>query len=186
MIRFRRQRGEPLVLRLTTPFALADIEIASSLRNDLGGAWHLAATVLDVDAGLFELDAGVDARVLPAGRLWFDIRFRRFGENVHTLTFRLDLLDDIAAENTALTDRAQYNARAQSDGRVYLTREGDMLDAICQTELGADALAPQLLDAHPRLAELGPVYPAGLALFLPTRDRLVAPRTRRITLWGRA
>lgn len=186
MIRFRRQRGEPLVLRLTTPFALVDFEIASSLRDDLGGTWHLNASIIDADAGLFELNAGVDARVLPAGRLWFDIRFRRFGQTVHTLTFRLDLLDDIAAENSALADRAQYSARAQSDGRVYLTREGDILDAICHTELGADAFAPQLLDAHPRLAELGPIYPAGLALFLPARDRLVAPRAARITLWGRA
>ena len=48
------------------------------------------------------------------------------------------------------------------------------------------ALAPQVLDAHPRLAELGPIYPAGLALFLPSADRLAPPTTRRITLWGRA
>ncbi|WP_296639314.1 baseplate J/gp47 family protein [Roseinatronobacter sp.] len=43
-----------------------------------------------------------------------------------------------------------------------------------------------VLDAHPRLAELGPIYPAGLALFLPAPSRLAPETASRITLWGRA
>lgn len=186
MIGFRRQQGAPLTLRLAAPVSLDDVEIASSLRDDLGNAWMLAVQVEDAAAGVFVLDAGVDARVLPQGRLWFDIRFRRGGVQIHSLTFGLFLLDDIDAANDALAVRQRLAGRPAVDGQVYVTRAGEMLDLICWRELGSDALTPQVLDANPRLADLGPIYPDGVAIWLPTAQALVPPSAGRITLWGRA
>ncbi|MBR3371161.1 MAG: tail protein X [Rhodobacteraceae bacterium] len=104
---------------------------------------------------------------------------------VHSLTVLLVLLDDLAADSRALANRAALRARATLEGRVYLTVEGDVLDAVCARELGFDALAPRVLDAHPRLAALGPIYPEGVAILLPA-DITAAPAPARITLWGRA
>jgi phage tail protein X len=67
--------------------------------------------------------------------------------------------------------------------RVYLTAEGDMLDAICKRELGSEAQVPAVLAANPRLADIGPVYPAGLRITLPDPVAPAAPR--QIRLWGR-
>lgn len=186
MIRFRRQRGAPFRLRLAAPLPLDGVQIASSLRDAIGNAWALAVTITDPQAGVFDLDAGVDARVLPAGRLWFDIRFTRDDIQIHTMTFGLFLVDDLDAANLAIVARQRLAGRARVDGQVYLTREGEMLDLICHRELGADSYAPQVLDANPRLAELGPVYPAGVALFLPDAAALAPRASARITLWGRA
>lgn len=187
MIAFRKPRGAPLRLRLTSAMDLTGVEIASSLRSDLGAAWPLLVTVQNpASAGIFELDAGVNARALPEGRLWFDIRFTRADQTMTTMTFGLFLLDDLDSANAAMRARSAIATRAGVEGRVYLTAEGEMLDQICARELGSDALAPQVLDAHPRLAELGPIYPAGLALFLPAPDRLAPATAPRITLWGRA
>lgn len=187
MIAFRRARGAPLTLRLTFPSDLSGVQITASLRSDLGAHWPLAVTVEDpASAGVFTLDAGVNARALPEGRLWFDIRFTRAGLIVTTMTFGLFLLDDLEGANAGFLARAGLGQRGAVEGRVYLTAEGEMLDQICARELGSDALAPQVLDAHPRLAELGPVYPAGLALFLPAPDRVRPATAPRVTLWGRA
>lgn len=68
--------------------------------------------------------------------------------------------------------------------RLYRTLQGDMLDAICRAELGAEAHVPVVLDLNPGLAGLGPVYPAGLLITLP--DRIAAPRVTQVRLWGRA
>ena len=70
--------------------------------------------------------------------------------------------------------------------RSYRTRQGDMLDAICKAELGSEVHAPAVLAANPRLADLGPIYPAGLLIQLP---EVAAPAARvvgTIRLWGRA
>lgn len=67
--------------------------------------------------------------------------------------------------------------------KTYRTRDGDMLDAICKAELGGEAHAAAVLDANPHLADLGPVYPAGLTIILP---ELAAPVAKGdIRLWGR-
>jgi phage tail protein X len=67
---------------------------------------------------------------------------------------------------------------------LYRTIDGDMLDAICARLLGSEAHVPAVLAANPGLAALGPVYPAGLLITLPT---VAAPvTTTRIRLWGRA
>lgn len=186
MIRFRRQQGAPLTLRLAAPLSLADVQIAASLRDDRGDAWSLAIAIEDAAGGVFTLDAGVDARILPAGRLWFDIRFRRNDIQIHTMTFGLFLVDDLDAANLALDARQSLTGRPAVDGQIYVTSEGDMLDLVCWRELGDDSVTPQVLNANPRLADLGPIYPAGVAIFLPARTTLAPPRAARITLWGRA
>ena len=67
--------------------------------------------------------------------------------------------------------------------RTYRTRDGDVLDAICKAELGDESQAAAALEANPRLADLGPVYPAGLVVRLPEAAPRAAPR--RVRLWGR-
>jgi phage tail protein X len=70
---------------------------------------------------------------------------------------------------------------AASDPR-YRTTEGDMLDAICLAELGSAEHVPAVLAANPGLADLGPVYPAGILITLPEVGAAVAPG--EIRLWG--
>jgi phage tail protein X len=184
MIALRRQRGAPLTLRLNVPFSLDGVAVASAIRDDLGNVWPFAVT-LDPATGSVDLDAGVDARVLPAGRVVFDVRFTRADIVLHSLTLWLVLLDDLAADGAALALRGAMASRALLEGRVYLTVQGDVLDAICARELGSDALAASLLDAHPRLAAVGPIYPEGVAILLPSLPQ-ATPVAARITLWGRA
>jgi phage tail protein X len=68
--------------------------------------------------------------------------------------------------------------------RRVITRDGDMLDAICKAELGAEAHAATVLDLNPRLADLGPVYAAGVAIVLP--DAAAPAAKPAIRLWGAA
>lgn len=65
----------------------------------------------------------------------------------------------------------------------YRTIDGDMLDAICKAELGSEAHVPAVLEANPHLADLGPIYPAGILITLPAVRTAVA--TGAIRLWGR-
>lgn len=68
--------------------------------------------------------------------------------------------------------------------KTYRTIDGDMLDAICKSELGSVAHTAAVLDANPGLADLGPVYPAAVLIRLPE----IAPARKRgtVRLWGRA
>jgi phage tail protein X len=67
--------------------------------------------------------------------------------------------------------------------RVYRTIDGDMLDLICQRELGSAQHVPAVLDANPGLAALGSVYAAGVSIALPDVAEPVA--TGQVRLWGR-
>lgn len=67
--------------------------------------------------------------------------------------------------------------------RVYITSDGDILDAICKRELGSEAHVTAVLAVNPRLADLGPVYPPGLAITLPEVAAATVPR--QVRLWGR-
>ncbi|WP_305817504.1 tail protein X [Photobacterium leiognathi] len=49
----------------------------------------------------------------------------------------------------------------------YLTRDGDVLDAICVREYQTTDALMAVLDANPGLAEKGLVYPAGISIILP-------------------
>ena len=66
---------------------------------------------------------------------------------------------------------------------TYVTKDGDMLDAICHAELGSESHVPAVLTANPHLADLGPVYGAGVFITLPV---VIAPVVSgQIRLWGR-
>ncbi len=65
---------------------------------------------------------------------------------------------------------------------LYRTIDGDMLDAICKTALGAESHITAVLEANPGLAALGPVYPAGVLITLPDVSAPVEPGV--IRLWG--
>ena len=66
---------------------------------------------------------------------------------------------------------------------IYRTIQGDMLDAICKAKLGSETHVPAVLDANPHLADLGPIYDAGVLITLPVVADPVA--TGHIRLWGR-
>lgn len=67
---------------------------------------------------------------------------------------------------------------------TYRTKQGDVLDAICRELLGDEAHVPAVLSANPGLADLGPIYPAGILIALPVVSAPVVSGT--IKLWGRA
>lgn len=52
----------------------------------------------------------------------------------------------------------------------WRTTDGDMLDDICQRHYGCAGLNQSLaavLEANPGLADIGPIYPAGVEIVLP-------------------
>ena len=65
----------------------------------------------------------------------------------------------------------------------YRTNQGDVLDAICRDLLGDESHAPAVLAANPGLADLGPVYAAGVIVNIPVVSAPVTSGT--IKLWGR-
>lgn len=66
---------------------------------------------------------------------------------------------------------------------TYVTIDGEVLDAICKRELGSEAHVPAVLEANPHLADLGPVYDAGVRINLPVVTEPVSKGA--IRLWGR-
>ena len=67
--------------------------------------------------------------------------------------------------------------------KAVITRQGDVLDAVCKRHLGSEAHVPAVLAINPGLAGQGSVYEAGIMIRLPD----VAPPRRGgdIRLWGR-
>lgn len=68
--------------------------------------------------------------------------------------------------------------------RIYRTKDGDMVDAICHAHYSG-AVDPQtslVLDANPGLAALGPVLPKGLLITLP--DLPETQSSDPIRLWS--
>lgn len=67
---------------------------------------------------------------------------------------------------------------------VYRTRDGDMLDVICLAFYGhADGYLESVLAANPGLANIGPVYTAGLLINLPNLPNQPASQGS-IRLWS--
>ncbi len=67
---------------------------------------------------------------------------------------------------------------------IYQTRDGDMLDAICAAHYGwsdSGAVTVLVLEANPGLADLGPIYGAGVLIMLPELDTPVEESS--IQLW---
>jgi phage tail protein X len=69
---------------------------------------------------------------------------------------------------------------------TYTTRNGDTLDYIAWKQYGAatTAITNALLAANFGLADLGPVFPAGVAVVLPVIDAgTKQATTQEVTLW---
>lgn len=65
---------------------------------------------------------------------------------------------------------------------TYITRQGDVLDAICRNYYGSSTKTlEQVLEANPGLAEKGPVYQAGITILLPALAKPAQQQT--IALW---
>ena len=66
---------------------------------------------------------------------------------------------------------------------VWITAEGDMLDAVCRLHYGSRTGAVEaVLDANPGLADRGPVLPAGVRIKLPELEE--APSSSgAVRLW---
>ncbi|KZN58801.1 tail protein X [Pseudoalteromonas luteoviolacea] len=67
-------------------------------------------------------------------------------------------------------------------GVTYVTRDGDCLDLICFRHYGrSSGLVERVLEANYGLAELGPIYPENIEIFLPD---LPKPKVRKeINIW---
>jgi len=63
---------------------------------------------------------------------------------------------------------------------TYRTKDGDRLDRICYRHYERVDVLEQVLDANPGLAELGPIYAAGVAIVLPRIDPPVARTVVRL------
>jgi phage tail protein X len=51
--------------------------------------------------------------------------------------------------------------------KTILTKDKDILDALCYKHYGREALVPQVLEANPHLAKLPVLLPAGVLVYLP-------------------
>ena len=54
---------------------------------------------------------------------------------------------------------------------AYFTADDDVLDEICWRRYGREDAVPAVLAANPRLADAGPVLPAGVLIVLPDLPR---------------
>ena len=64
------------------------------------------------------------------------------------------------------TIRARGILRAELPAGAYFTADGDVLDEICWLRYGREDAVPAVLAANPRLADAGPVLPAGVLIVL--------------------
>ena len=65
----------------------------------------------------------------------------------------------------------------------YRTKNGDRLDWICQKHYGRQSGAVEaVLEANPHLADLGPIYQAGVLIILPELGE-ETPTNNVIKLW---
>lgn len=69
--------------------------------------------------------------------------------------------------------------------RIYRTKQGDVLDAICHRELGSEQHVHAVLDANPGLASKLVVLEKGIEIVLPN---VIEPQTNKVIntvrLWG--
>lgn len=67
--------------------------------------------------------------------------------------------------------------------RTYMTRDGEMLDAIAAHVYGSEAAVHDIIDANPGIASMPERLPAGVKIVLPDLQTPVGnPKTVR--LWG--
>jgi phage tail protein X len=64
----------------------------------------------------------------------------------------------------------------------YVTKQGDMVDAVCHAEYGDTAAYTEaVLAANPGLAAHGPILPAGITINLPVFEE--EPTATVVKLW---
>lgn len=64
---------------------------------------------------------------------------------------------------------------------TYTTKDGDMLDRICYKYYGSESAVIDVMEANPGLAELGPIFDAGVVIILP--DRATPEADEGINIW---
>lgn len=67
--------------------------------------------------------------------------------------------------------------------RSYLTKDGDVLDAICHEFYGSEDVVTQVLDVNVHLADMGPVLSAGVEITLPDVE-VKQVEAQEVTLWS--
>jgi phage tail protein X len=66
---------------------------------------------------------------------------------------------------------------------TYVTKDGDMLDAICWKYYGSTSgTVEKVLEANRHLAELGSIFAAGVKIILP--DLTQEEETESVKLWS--
>jgi phage tail protein X len=62
-----------------------------------------------------------------------------------------------------------------------MTKDGDMLDAVCWKLYGNESTVAAVLEANSGLADYGPIFPAGVVIMLP--DLVTGQEKQAIRLW---
>ena len=66
---------------------------------------------------------------------------------------------------------------------TYVTKDGDVLDAICWKYYGSTTgVVEKVLEANRHLAELGSIFAASVKIILP--DLTLAEETESVKLWS--
>ncbi len=68
--------------------------------------------------------------------------------------------------------------------KTVISRDGDMLDAICARYYGREAYVTALLAANKHLASMPAILPAGLVIALPDLPDTLESDPIEIRLWG--
>ena len=66
---------------------------------------------------------------------------------------------------------------------IYITKDGDVLDQICQNYYGKTSkIVEQVIEANPHIVELEPVFEAGIKITLP--DISGEKESETVKLWS--
>ncbi len=67
---------------------------------------------------------------------------------------------------------------------IYITRDGDVIDAVCWRVFGRTAgVVEEVLALNPGLASYPEVLPPGVSIILPPSPAVPAPAKRELSLW---